>query len=657
MTKIKWIEKENIDPSYLYISCWPVVNEEKLSTKDLEVFLARKRAVELYLKNQQPINVIEDLTGIERNQIRKFVKRCLSFDEYGRIWGFSALIPRKRIKDYERRNMPKLIQGKETPSLVGSFSFLLKRYPTIQENLDALYLGRSKKEVKSPVIKGKELHKKFLEMCTAYGIKSNEYPFISADLGRRSIYRYVKKLEERYFGEASKRYGDETAQKARHTGTGEQNEPMIIKPLRRVQFDGHRIDCSIAIIFFTPEGDEIVEVMDRIWILCLIDVATRVVLGYHLSLNKEYSASDVLHCIRNAVMPKKPKDLTIPGLTYDPNGGYPSFPFPKMEWALWDEILFDNGKANLANQVRDRLKRVINCAVNAGPVALPTRRSFIERFFETLEESGYHRLVNTTGSHPKDPRRKDPENAAVKYRISVDHLEQLTDVLISNYNGTPHEGINNLSPLQCLEQRIQRGMLPRVMDEEKREETVFPSLSASRFVQGNIETGKRPFVYYEGVEYRSEVLARSTGLKGKKLDLLINIDDLRVIRAFFPDGTPFGLLTAAGKWGITPHSLQVRKQINQLKKRKLLHYTNQDDPIDCYHKYLQEQSKTKRSSRNRLAKLQREQQATQITPSIVKDNQNKDEITPQETPPIPISSVITTNSTTNNTRRFKTIVY
>jgi YD repeat-containing protein len=189
------------------------------------------------------------------------------------------------------------------------------------------------------------------------------------------------------------------------------------------------------------------------------------------------------------------------------------------------------------------------------------------------------------------------------------------------------------------------------------EETVFLSLSASRVVQGKIEAGKRPFVYYEGVEYRSEVLARSTGLIGTKLDLLINIDDLRVIRAFFPDGTPFGLLTAVGKWGITPHSLQVRKQINRLKKRMLLHYTNQDDPIDCYHKYLQEQSKTKRSSRNRLAKLQREQQALQSTPSFAKDNQNKDEITPQETPPIPISSVIRTNNTTNNTRRFKTIVY
>ncbi|MBP1931947.1 hypothetical protein [Ammoniphilus resinae] len=412
-------------------------------------------------------------------------------------------------------------------------------------------------------------------------------------------------MEQKHFGEASKRYGEEAAQKARHTGKGEQNEPTIIRPLKRVQFDGHRIDCSIAIIFKTLEGDEIVVIMDRLWLLALIDVATRVVLGYYISYNKEYSASDVLHCIKNAIMPKEPKDLTIPSLQYDPHGGFPSERFSDLEWALWDECLFDNGKANLAKQVKDRLNRIVGCSVNAGPVALPTRRSYIERFFGTLEENGYHRMTNTTGSHPKDPRRKNPEETAVKFRISAEHLEQITDVLISNYNGTPHEGINNLTPLQCLEQRITRGMFPRVMPEENRQEVVFLSLSARRVIQGNIKKGRRPYIYYEGVEYRNEVLARSPGLIGTQLDLLINIDDLRIIRAFLPDGSEFGTLTANGQWGVTPHSLQVRKQINKLRKLKLLYFTAQDDPIECYHRYLQEQAKTNRTARNRLAAMNR----------------------------------------------------
>ncbi|CAM4405682.1 hypothetical protein L1N85_25045 [Paenibacillus alkaliterrae] len=654
MTKQRWIENENIDPVYLDITTWPIVHEDKLDPKDREIFLTRKKAVELYMKNKQSIESICETTGLDRNVIRKFVKRCLSPDHHGGIWGFRGLIPRKRLKAYDRKSLPVLSDYTSSTSFVGSFSLLLKSNPSIQEAIDNLYLGRNKKEVRSPVIKVKELHKKFLELCTAAGIKRDQYPFITDDLGRRSLYRYVKELEQLHFGEASKRYGVETAQKARHTGRGRQNEPMIVRPLKRVQFDGHRIDCSIAIVFQTPEGDEIVEVLDRLWLLALIDVATRVVLGYHISYNKEYSAGDVLHCFKNAVMPKVRKDLTIPGLQYDPNGGFASELFAELEWALWDECLFDNGKANLANQVKDRLNRIIGCSVNAGPVALPTRRSYIERFFGTLEEYGYHRMINTTGSNPKDPRRKNPEDAAVKFRISADHLEQLTDVLISNYNGTQNEGINNLTPLQCLGQRLSRGMYPRVMPEENRQEVVFLSLSARRVVQGNIKEGKRPFVYYEGAEYRNDVLSRSPGLIGTQLDLLINTDDLRVIRAFLPDGSEFGTLTANGKWGVTPHSLQVRKQINKLRKLKLLHYTAQDDPIDCYHRYLQEQAKTNRTARNRLAALNRKTSTVKVTKDEERgqNNHSTPEVHPLE---INQNSVIQINEI--NRKRFRTLTF
>ena len=65
------------------------------------------------------------------------------------------------------------------------------------------------------------------------------------------------------------------------------NTSLIISPYQRVQFDGHRIDTAIAVVFKTPEGDEVVEVMYRIWLLVIIDVATRAILGHHLCLNKE----------------------------------------------------------------------------------------------------------------------------------------------------------------------------------------------------------------------------------------------------------------------------------------------------------------------------------------------------------------------------------
>ncbi|MFB8734746.1 hypothetical protein ACEQPO_15075 [Bacillus sp. SL00103] len=117
--------------------------------------------------------------------------------------------------------------------------------------------------------------------------------------------------------------------------------------------------------------------------------------------------------------------------------------------------------------MRDRLTQVIGCSVNAGPVRTPERRGIIERFFRTLEENGYHKLSTTTGSHPKDPIRKNAEQKAIKYRISAAHLEEITEVLIANYNGTPNEGVNNLTPLEAIEQRLSRGMNIRQIPEEK----------------------------------------------------------------------------------------------------------------------------------------------------------------------------------------------
>ncbi|MBL2556728.1 hypothetical protein ELJ57_30385, partial [Klebsiella pneumoniae] len=122
-----------------------------------------------------------------------------------------------------------------------------------------------------------------------------------------------------------------------------------------------------------------------------------------------------------------------------------------------------------------------------------------------------------------------PEENAVKYRISAEHLEELTDVLIAEYNGTPHEGNNNLSPLEVFQQRINRGMTITQLSQERRNEMNFFSLKVTRKVKGHNKEGRRPYVYYEGVKYSNEVLLRSPQLINKSLELLINTDDLRVI--------------------------------------------------------------------------------------------------------------------------------
>lgn len=137
------------------------------------------------------------------------------------------------------------------------------------------------------------------------------------------------------------------------------------------------------------------------------------------------------------------------------------------------------------------------------------------------------------------------------------------------------------------------GLKPRLLEKEKRSELLFMQTIQKRTIRGSLESGKKPYVQYEGVSYRSERLANSAYLLNTELILHVNVDDLRTLKAYLPDGSEFGYLTASGRWSLTPHSLQTRKSINSLVKDKLIHLTTWDDPIFIYTDYLMNQKNLK----------------------------------------------------------------
>ncbi|MCM3082171.1 hypothetical protein [Brevibacillus invocatus] len=451
-----------------------------------------------------------------------------------------------------------------------------------------------------------DIHDKFVRACRNEGITEEQYPLNTNSKGLRSLGRFLKRLQNDHFAEiVTARFGVDAGRRAKILRTTNQSKNIITRPYQQVQFDGHKIDAIFTITYTTPLGHRIQETIDRPWLLLLIDVATRTVLGYHICLEKEYSSTDVLQCIKRAAMPWRVKPLSIHGLRYPEQIGYASAIISEASWAVWDELLFDNAKANLANIVKDRLKRVIGCDVNAGPVNMPEYRGIIERLFGLLEENGYHKLPSTTGSNSKDPRRQSPEAKARKYNISIEHLEELTEILIANYNLRPHSGIENFSPLGSMKQKIENNELIRQLPEEKRSELIFLSFQAKRNVAGSVEYGKRPYIQFENVTYHNSILSTSPWLINKELTLLVNVDDLRTIRAFLPDGSELGILKAHGHWGIIPHSLRLRKAIFKLKRDQKINFSADENPFEIYIEYLAKNND--KTSRVKLAKLQHQQ--------------------------------------------------
>ena len=90
-----------------------------------------------------------------------------------------------------------------------------------------------------------------------------------------------------------------------------------------------------------------------------------------------------------------------------------------------------------------------------------------ERFFGLFEEH-VHRLPSTLGSGPKDPRRQNPEEQALTFKIKAEHIEDLVEVLIALHNDRPTDILGNRSPLEQLDFCLKSNPIIPTLDEVKK---------------------------------------------------------------------------------------------------------------------------------------------------------------------------------------------
>mgnify|MGYP001572517706 CR=1 FL=1 len=608
---------------------WPTVDTASLDSKDVPLFERRRAAIGDYVDGKS-YRAIAQVHEISRNRLWILRGRFFAKHEDGRMYGERALVPRVRIKKYERRADLKARPAGARGGNSGALAKLFERFPEIKEFIDDLFLKRRKPgvvhESRIPV---KAIHKRFLDKCRAAGITSS-YPFSTKWLGIRALGKYLVRLAHAQTERAiTARYGANAARRYEAVGEG----MSATRPYQCTQFDGHKIDGEFTIRVKHPHVGEIPVTCPRIWLLAIIDVFSRAVLGYLIVLRLEYRALDVTRCVQRAVAPWKPRAFTIPGLRYPERGGFPSGVFPQLGWAAWDEFGIDNAKANLADVTLDALVSRMGSKVNAGAVGLIERRAIIERLFLTFEENGIHRLPSTTGSNPKDPRRQKPDKAALRYDIRLEHLEDLVEVIFAQYNTTPHAALGYRTPLEVIEHYFATGGEVRRLDEADRNDSAFLYIRDTRTVRGDLKKSRKPYIEYEYGIYRNEVLARSPDLIGTQLVLHVNPDDMRCIKAFLPNGTDLGVLTVQAPWNRTSHSLETRIAVNDLRNRKMIVFTEMDDPVQIYHEHLGREALVKKRARPRYEKHRRElETATSLPTASTLESKWHSETAVQATP-------------------------
>lgn len=598
---------------------WPRIDVSELSAELQEDFERKKRAVIAYLDTDAAMKKIAKQARTTQKELRRILVRVFTPKDDGsnRNFGFEALISNKRVKRYTRKSPA--VMNRNGDGGAGLFLQLIKRFE--EQGLgNFLWKQAVGKKTGDAVPERKkqflDIHDSFLKKLKQLGVKESEYPFTAKNKGLVSMRAFILAIRDQRLGEYMRRR--ELEYDRRWVDPLKATPPLWVPfPFETLIFDGHAMDTQLVVMVPMPEGFTKAVPIQRICLMGAADKASRAIVGYKLVIAREYNSEDVLQTLASAVTPWKPLDLKIPGLKYPEGTGLPSGVIPACAWALWDVLELDNAWANVSKRTREALARRIHCIINDGPAKVPELRAILERIFRTIEERTGHRLPSTYGSGPDDTRRTNPDQAALKYVITIDDLRELLDVEIARYNATPHSGLYNQSPLTYIRTALAGGLDLRHVFEDEREEFGLDEIEIWRPVHGSLADGKRPYIQYENVLYRNDVLSECASLIGTEIKLRVRVSDLRVIQAFLPDGTSLGRLVAAGVWGLWPHSLTIRKLL--FSHNTLRHLTFQDtqDPVEVMLTEFARRAKKSKRAATMYAALLEEKKTRASLPSML----------------------------------------
>ena len=579
---------------------WESPRAEDIPQRDQRAYAARHKAVLAYMAGTG-FALIEKETKISKRQVYRLVERCITTKPNGTMFGFFGLLPFVRIKQNEGRiGSRKHVPGTHI-GLANAFTQLMAEHPALHA-----YLERNvqKSRGKSAATIANQLHTVFIEKCAKFRAP-NEYPFNTGERGRQALTRYIKTLKRSHNLAARPPESPEAEDAA--PLTGQPSGAYALRPFEETENDGHNGDFYFVIKALGLLGEWIYTTPMRLWLILLICRGSRALLGYSYRLGStNYPAIAVMRSFAHALVPWKPKELTIPGLAYKQGAGFPSGVIESARGRMIDLVCFDNAKANTSYLTSNSITRTLGATVIYGRVATPIARPFVERLNQSLEMAGFRRLP--VGFNPNRPKKEREQafNAASEHAVTVEQLEQILDVILANYNADPHSALSNRSPNDYIAMWDAHSKSPRRIARD-------PELTASKLlrmeyiksVRGGM--GRAPYVQIWNARYSNEILRKIEYWKGVKIRIIADIDgDIRLLRGFIRVGrteTDIGILEAAPPWHLTPHTLQQRQMILRANKTAKIVVPLGSDMVQAFRFLKMQESDSRKSAANELARL------------------------------------------------------
>jgi hypothetical protein len=575
------------------------VDTSALDPKGRAIYQRREAAVCAWLAGS-PLASIESRFGINRGTLQRLVERCLLPHSDGRIQGMRALIPHARAKAY-RRTAPAL-RRQDRAGLTGAMGQLFERLPQLTRIVEREIAGGDLYMTASNRLHGLDaVHEKLLAACLKAGFTLKDYPFNQQEKGYRSLSAWVRRRLQERIPLLPLSRADAWA--------------ATTRPFSVVELDGHKLDLRVRVRFVDASGVAVDLESERLFVVALIDVCTRVVLGWQLVPAPEYDHHDVLGAIQDALRPRRRRDAFLsPGLAYRPGAGFVADVLPQLGYACWDVLKVDNAASHLTEDTFEPICRFVGCRMEAGPIGEPTARPFIERFFGTLQKRMSSKVEGTTGSSPQDPVGKRGRKVPVGLLVTLPELEELLDAHIANYHATPHDGLNGRTPLEALQMAVEHHRVPV---------RTLPPLLRSRLhqlqrvhlstVRGSVARTVAPYVSLYGARYSSEVLQRSPGLIGQQIRVYIRPDDMREAWAYLTNGAELGRLSVLEGWRHSRHTLRLRRHILRERRLGRFSFAGEQDPVQLFAE-AQRRASGRRSRRQGTVELQLAQVGADAAP-------------------------------------------
>ena len=577
------------------ISAWDLdfarnmyVDPDRLDFNVRKVFLKRLKAMELRAAGHSA-DLIYKQTKVSQSEQTRYYKRFISLDENGYYWGDRALLPGKHINGYHRKATFGEKRTSQQGSLSGILTATLEKYPEVKNDfIKAIWSHH--REHKGMNFDHAVLYAKFRRLLLDAGVTLDEWPFNEKRGGRRSIEKLINKVLETDFVRASLTLGQKGETHAR-LASGEIGLIDANIPFDIVELDAYKVDKFCIINVEPIPGVYIPRLMERFWLLAVVERETEGILACKFVFSTEVRAQDVHDILIDAFLGdwQPLKKLTVGNLAYVPGSGMIGYILPETQRMLWGSLFLDNAMAHHANKVKEKLRDSLGFSINYGQLGHPERRWLIENTFHQIAHKIMHRVPSTTGSSPDDGRVENPEAMAERYEVYVDEAQQVLDVWVAAYNITPKSGNFSKTPAELLyaylHNKKQRLIFP-LADKNATNKIQLRKDVEIRLVRGNVESGIAPYITLDKAKYTNSELARSPNLINTELLIKINPDDYRYVEAILPDGVSLGTLTVLGYWRKTRHSVITRKIINKAYLDRTFELVYLDDIVLSYLNHL-----------------------------------------------------------------------